>query len=129
MPKAWEGEGLPRGSCVTTPSPSHRFAMGPALSRKGRGDSIAAGSFAPYVPAMGQPATVPSPADAAALERIKDAVGPKGWIADPGAVEPYLVEERGLFHGATLLVVRPASTEEVARVVRLCAEARLPIVP
>jgi FAD/FMN-containing dehydrogenase len=65
----------------------------------------------------------------AALERIKAAVGPRGWIADPRDTEPYLVEARGLYRGATQLVVRPASTEEVAEVVRICAEAKLPIVP
>ena len=63
------------------------------------------------------------------IERIKAAVGPRGWIADPGDQEPYLVEARGLYRGATRLVVRPASTAEVAAVVRICAEARLPIVP
>ena len=65
----------------------------------------------------------------AALERIKAAVGPRGWIADPAEQEPYLVEARRLWRGATRLVVRPASTEEVAEVVRICAEAKLPIVP
>ena len=65
---------------------------------------------------------------AATLERIKAVVGPRGWIADPREVEPYLVEARGLYRGATGLVVRPASTAEVA-VVRICAEAKLPIVP
>ena len=64
-----------------------------------------------------------------ALGRIKTAVGPRGWIADPAEQEPYLVEARRLWHGATRLVVRPASTEEVAAVVRICAEAKLPIVP
>src|SRR5271165_5508947 len=64
-----------------------------------------------------------------ALEQIKAAVGPRGWIADPAEQEPYLVEARRLYRGATRLVVRPASTEEVAAVVRICAEARLPIVP
>ena len=49
-----------------------------------------------------------------ALERIKAAVGPRGWIADPAEQEPYLVEARRLWRGATRLVVRPASTEEVA---------------
>src|SRR5271166_4757058 len=66
---------------------------------------------------------------AAAIERLKAAVGPRGWIADPSDQEPYLVEARGLYRGATRLVVRPASTAEVAAVVRICAEARLPIVP
>jgi len=65
----------------------------------------------------------------AALERIKGVVGPRGWIADPGECEPYLVEARRLWRGATRLVVRPAATAEVAAVVRICAEARLPIVP
>jgi FAD/FMN-containing dehydrogenase len=65
----------------------------------------------------------------AALEQIKAAVGPRGWIADPNDQEPYLVEARGLYRGATRLVVRPASTAEVAAVVRICAEAKLPIVP
>ena len=64
-----------------------------------------------------------------ALERIKAAVGPRGWISDPTEQEPYLVEARRLWRGATRLVVRPASTSEVAAVVRICAEARLPIVP
>src|SRR5208337_3563138 len=65
----------------------------------------------------------------AALEQIKAAVGPLGWIADPHDQEPYLVEARRLYRGATRLVVRPASTAEVAAVVRICAEARLAIVP
>src|SRR6266481_2619519 len=65
----------------------------------------------------------------AALEQIKAAVGPRGWVADLGEQEPYLVEARRLWRGATRLVVRPASTAEVAAVVRICAEARLPIVP
>jgi len=65
----------------------------------------------------------------AALERIKAAVGSRGWIADPGQQESYLVEARRLYRGATRLVVRPASTAEVATGVRICAEAGLPIVP
>ena len=65
----------------------------------------------------------------AALERIKTVVGPRGWIADSGECEPCLVEARHLWRGATRLVTHPAATAEVAAVVRICAEARLPIVP
>jgi D-lactate dehydrogenase (cytochrome) len=65
----------------------------------------------------------------AALEQIKAVVGPAGWIADPHDEEPYLVEARGLYRGATRLVVRPASTAEVAAVVRVCAEVGLAITP
>ncbi len=64
-----------------------------------------------------------------ALRGIRAAVGPKGIVEDPQQIEPYLVESRGMYHGRTSLVVRPASTAEVAEVVRLAAAARLPIVP
>ena len=64
-----------------------------------------------------------------ALDAIRRIVGPAGWIDSSTDIEPYLVEQRGLFHGATQAVVRPASTEETAAVVRVCAEAQLPIVP
>jgi FAD/FMN-containing dehydrogenase len=63
------------------------------------------------------------------LDRIKAAVGPKGFIADAAGMAPYLREERGLYRGAARLVVRPGSTEEVAAVVRLCAAAGMPIFP
>jgi hypothetical protein len=53
----------------------------------------------------------------AAIEQIKVVVGSRGWIADARETEPYLVEARGLYRGATPLVVRPATTPEVAAVV------------
>ncbi|MEE8272741.1 MAG: FAD-binding oxidoreductase [Alphaproteobacteria bacterium] len=65
----------------------------------------------------------------AALNRIRDALGRRGWIDDPEAMAPYLTESRGLFHGSAALVARPATTEQVARVVRLCAGAGIGIVP
>ncbi len=65
----------------------------------------------------------------AVLRAIRDVIGPKGWIEEPDALQPYLREERGLFQGRCAAVVQPANTDEVARVVELCAEARVPIVP
>ncbi len=63
------------------------------------------------------------------LAAIQNLVGPKGWIDDAEGIEPYLKESRGLFRGHCTAVVRPASTAELAEVVRLCAEAHLPITP
>ncbi len=71
----------------------------------------------------------PSAADAAALAAIKAVVGPKGWIDSPADMAPYLHDQRELYTGHCRAVVRPASTAEVAEVVRLCAGAKLPIVP
>ncbi len=63
------------------------------------------------------------------LAALSAAVGERGWVGDPAAIAPYLSEERGRFHGACAAVVKPASSAEVAAVVRICAEARIPVVP
>lgn len=41
----------------------------------------------------------------------------------------YLEEPRGLFHGKGGLLVAPSTVEDVAKVVRACAEAKVPLVP
>jgi D-lactate dehydrogenase (cytochrome) len=65
----------------------------------------------------------------AALKGIRAAVGPKGIVDDAQEIERYVTETRGMYRGRTGLVVRPASTAEVAEVVRLAAAAHIPIVP
>ncbi len=65
----------------------------------------------------------------ALLERIKACVGPAGWFDGPDDTAPYLAEMRGLYQGKTALVVRPASTEQVSEIVRLTAEAQVPLIP
>ena len=62
-------------------------------------------------------------------QRLAELLGPSGLIADPAGMAPYLEEERGLFHGKARLVARPASTGELAELVRICAEAGIGIVP
>ena len=69
------------------------------------------------------------PPPSATLERIQAIVGPKGWTTDPAILAPHLLEERGIYRGRTAMLVRPALTEEVAAVVRICAETRTPVVP
>jgi len=63
------------------------------------------------------------------LSALRDIVGEKGLVTDPAGLEQYLAEERGLYHGAAPVVVRPASTEEVAAVVKLCHARKVSIVP
>ena len=65
----------------------------------------------------------------AALKGIRAAVGPKGIVDDAQEIERYVTESRGMYRGRLGLVVRPASTQEVAEVVRLASAAHLPIVP
>jgi len=56
-------------------------------------------------------------------------LGPAGLLTDPADIAPALTDWRGLYRGAALAVLRPASTEQVAGCVRLCADAGIAIVP
>ncbi|WP_245999211.1 FAD-binding oxidoreductase [Paracoccus methylarcula] len=60
---------------------------------------------------------------------LEAAVGAAHVTADPKAMEPRLIEDRGLYRGTALALVRPGTTEEVAGVVRACRAAAVPIVP
>ena len=63
------------------------------------------------------------------IEQLKEIVGPKGWSTDPIDLELKLTDWRRTFTGATPIVVSPASTDEVAAVVRACAKAQVALVP
>ena len=71
---------------------------------------------------------MPRPAQPATLERLKAIVGPAGFSVDPDELAPHLTEWRNRFVGKTPLLLKPASTEEVAAIVRLCAAEEVGIV-
>src|SRR5436189_4537811 len=60
--------------------------------------------------------------------RLDAAVGSAQVLTADSDVLPFVTDWRGRFHGRALAVVRPGSTEEVAAVVRACADLRVPIV-
>jgi FAD/FMN-containing dehydrogenase len=68
-------------------------------------------------------------AEALLIERADRALGPKVVITDPTEIEPWVSDWRGRVHGATPAILSPASTEEVAEIIRLAAEHRVPLVP
>ena len=63
------------------------------------------------------------------IEEIRAIVGPAGLITSPKEVAPYASDWRKRYVGKPAAVVKPASTAEVAEVVRACAESRTAIVP
>jgi len=62
-------------------------------------------------------------------EQLKAIVGGPGFTSDKEDLEPHLHEWRDTWHGKTLLMVSPDSTEQVSAVVRACSEAGTAIVP
>ena len=67
--------------------------------------------------------------DQSVLDALRAAVGEAGIITDENDKAPYLNDERGYYTGASPMIVRPASTDEVSVVVDICNATRTPIVP
>jgi FAD/FMN-containing dehydrogenase len=70
-----------------------------------------------------------NPPSSTLLQALERLLGPKGYSADPADLEPWLTDWRRRYRGKAAAMLSPASTEEVAGIVRLCAEAGVPIVP
>ena len=63
------------------------------------------------------------------VDKLRTIVGERGLITDAQGQHPYLTDWRDNYLGTALAVVRPATTEEVAGVVKLCAAEKVAIVP
>ncbi|SNT20463.1 D-lactate dehydrogenase (cytochrome) [Noviherbaspirillum humi] len=63
------------------------------------------------------------------LEQCRQAVGAPHVITEPADMAGYLTDWRRRFTGRAQAVIRPSTTEEVAAIVRLCNEFRVPVVP
>jgi FAD/FMN-containing dehydrogenase len=66
--------------------------------------------------------------DAMVIDALARVVGDANVATARAELEPALVDCRGRFHGDARAIVRPATTDEVAALVRICARARIPIV-
>ncbi|MEQ1580710.1 MAG: FAD-binding oxidoreductase [Steroidobacteraceae bacterium] len=63
------------------------------------------------------------------LSHLRSIVGPSGYLDQAADIEPYLVDHRKLYRGATSLVLRPDSTDQVSRILAACNEAGVGVVP
>ena len=65
----------------------------------------------------------------ALLDRFAAIVGDRHAVRDQQEIAPHLVESRGLYRGASPLLLKPGSTEEVSAILALASETGTPIVP
>ncbi|WP_447762625.1 FAD-binding oxidoreductase [Sphingopyxis panaciterrae] len=63
------------------------------------------------------------------LDALAALLGPKGFTIDPDQMAPWLTDWRGKYRGAAAAMLSPATAEEVAAVVQLCAEQDVALVP
>ena len=75
------------------------------------------------------PAVEPIPAPPSVIDRLIAVVGDRNVIREPVDLRTYECDALTSFRAAPSVVVLPASTEEVAAVVRIAVEAGMPIVP
>jgi FAD/FMN-containing dehydrogenase len=68
-----------------------------------------------------------APVSADVISRLKAVLGEGGWSEDAERIAPKLVEWRDRWVGQTPFLALPKTTEEVAAVVGICAEAGQPI--
>lgn len=70
----------------------------------------------------------PSPL-AEVLTAFKTAVGAGGWVDDPKEIEPYLQDWRGLYKGASPLLLKPKTVVALSSVVRIAAAYGVALIP
>ena len=63
------------------------------------------------------------------LRAFVDIVGEANALTATADIKPYLTENRGLYHGASPLVLKPGSTQEVSAILKLASEKGTSIVP
>jgi FAD/FMN-containing dehydrogenase len=63
------------------------------------------------------------------IDELKAIVGDNGWKTAENELEPHLTERRGAVRGRTLIMLSPASVDEVSSVMVACASAGVSVVP
>ncbi len=61
------------------------------------------------------------------IREIIGSIDEKSWTVDEDVIAPFLSEWRGRWHGNTPLLLLPKNTEEVAKIVRICAQNKTPL--
>ncbi len=69
------------------------------------------------------------PPSASLLDSLANLLGPKGYSVDTDTMAPWLTDWRGKYHGRAAAMLSPATTDEVAAIVRLCGDAGVALVP
>lgn len=63
------------------------------------------------------------------IDEVRNRFGGKAAVTERADIEPWLNDWRGRYHGEAPAILAPGSTEEVAEIVRLAAQHRVPLVP
>src|SRR6185369_798063 len=62
-------------------------------------------------------------------DQLRAIVGERGFVDAAAERAPHEVDWRDQYHGKAAVVLKPASTDEASRVVKVLSQARIGIVP
>ncbi len=65
----------------------------------------------------------------ALINDLRSLVGERGILTAQSDIEPYLSDWRGLYHGRSPCVLRPADTQQLAEAMKLLSSRRVQVVP
>ena len=63
------------------------------------------------------------------IKKIKSIIGNKNILLDEAEKNKYLLEWRGRYHGKALAIIKPNSTSEISRIMRLFHEENIKVIP
>jgi FAD/FMN-containing dehydrogenase len=63
------------------------------------------------------------------INDLRALVGERGILTAPSDIEPFLSDWRGLYHGKSPCVLRPADTQQLAEAMKLLSSRRVAVVP
>ncbi|MGI9221211.1 MAG: FAD-binding oxidoreductase [Woeseiaceae bacterium] len=63
------------------------------------------------------------------LDELKTIVGESAWSTNDAELQPWLTERRGAVQGRTAIMLSPDTTEKVSKIVAVCADAGVAVVP
>ncbi len=63
------------------------------------------------------------------IAKLKSALPENSWTTDPEIIAPWLVEWRDVYFGQTPIMVMPSNVEEVVKIINICRDNGLKIVP
>jgi len=72
---------------------------------------------------------MPRPPEPATLAQLEAVVGEGAWLDSPHDIAPFTRDFRGLYQGATPLVLLPRDVDQVARILAICNRDELAVVP
>ncbi len=76
----------------------------------------------------GNPANDAAPGEAL-IDDVRQRLGERALVTDPGDIEPWLTDWRGRWHGKSAAILQPSTTEEVAAIVALANQHGVALVP